>query len=189
MPKPCTYPIILDELISISTKDLKRLGLLEHTGFKSVELDIKERNKYKGIFESRGKMAVTVFIHPDGSYVELSYEVNGKPFLNRISLVQVSSNLGKGSIWYYWCCVEQIRCKKLYLVKQGFVSRQSMKEAFYQCQIEAKAMRDVSKLSRSLSRLYQKIKEVGRPYYITHYKRTLTKRHQRFLTFVQQLKF
>jgi hypothetical protein len=107
-------------------------------------------------------------------YMELRYNCDGEPIIETISLVEVKSNLGKGSIWYFRCPRSFKRCRKLYLFDGVFQHRSNI-DGFYDTQMYSKKDRQLVRLfdmsvkrDEAYSKLYSK-------HFRTHYKGEPTK--------------
>src|SRR5690625_4144080 len=97
MPKPYTFPTLLDEAKQVSITKLKEFGYMESDSFKSGRL----------IWSSRGEEigSINIFVDmQESSYAELSYTYNKEEQVRyKVNMDSVESNLGMGRIWYFIC--------------------------------------------------------------------------------------
>ncbi len=140
MPKPHTFPILFDNLISINIKSLTKPNLL------------KPNQNNNGSFTwSRnglqvGAISFSLNINDNISFIELNYKCNEVPIKYSIELEPVISNLKKGLVWYFVCPQTLKRCRKLYLVNGYFLHRTVAKTGMYESQTLSKRYRQQFKL-------------------------------------------
>lgn len=144
MAKFPTFPTLFDDVLQLSTTKLKEWKYLEPGQCKSGVLTWS-RNGSK-----TGSISIMVNMDPEQAFIVLDYKYKDKPRKYKIELVSISSNLGKGQIWYFICPQTKNRCRILYLVEGYFLHREAFKKCFYQSQIH-------SKKNRQLEKIYDKI--------------------------------
>lgn len=174
MAKFPTSPLLYDEVLTLSITDLKRLGFLKNN-----------HTKGGGIFWNRnGEETASISVNVDtdtpSPFIELSYEHDGVAKRYRIPLVTIPSNLGIGRIYYFLCPVTKKRCRKLYLVNDFFLHRDTFK-GMYKKQTEPKKWRRTRKVLErhfALDDIYEKIYS---KHFRTHYAGRPTKRYLRLI--------
>lgn len=172
MPKPPTFSTLYDEVKRISISSLKRWGYLESYGYKSGIVTWSRGDT------PTGSIKIAVNLLEATPYVELSYSINGNPVNYRVPLVQVPSNLGKGSVWYFLCPQTERRCRILYLVGARFLHREAVKGAMYERQTYSKNWRGFKKM---LDIVFGFDETLSQKHFRTHYNGQPTKRFKRLL--------
>ena len=107
-----------------------------------------------------GSIGFRVNMSTDLPYLELDYRCNDIPIKYQVRLVSISSNLGKGDVWYFICPRTGRRCRKLYLVDRYFYHRSAFKGCFYEKQTYSHNNRALYKSFESLfgtERLYEQL--------------------------------
>lgn len=135
MPKPYTFPTLLDEVTTISIKSLKTWGYFTPGSIRFGEIT------WTIAGTRTGSVNITVDLRTLNPYLELDYVVRGTQKSYRVSLEQVPSNLGVGHIWYFRCPITGKRCRKLYLVDSYFAHREAVPGLMYYCQTLTKNFR------------------------------------------------
>ena len=64
----------------------------------------------------------------------------------KVQFVSVTSNLGKGVIWYFVCPRTGKRCRKFYLADTYFYHREAFKGCMYEKQTQSKKSRYLDKM-------------------------------------------
>jgi hypothetical protein len=174
MPKPTTYPIIIDSLRSISVKTLTRKTLLQIGTCKKGEITWSDR------FTKEVTNSVGIEINTTGnnSFIRLNYSIGEKDYNYPIQLTRLPSNLGKGFIWHFLCPVENNRCTKLFLLEDQFVGRAAVVKtgAMYASEIREKGFRQMDKDSKRKARLIDTVLEGHKRYRKSTYRGIPTKR-------------
>jgi hypothetical protein len=70
----------------------------------------------------------------DQPYIEFDYKCNGKSVNYKVDLVSISSNIGKGLIWYFLYPNTKERCRILYLANTYLFHRKAFKGCMYESQ-------------------------------------------------------
>ena len=140
MPKPSTFPTLYDTCLQISITALKRNQFLKPEHFASGNLTWS-RNGNK-----EASISITINTRSESPYLELNYTANGNPIKYSVQLVSISSNIGKGLIWYFICPRTGKRCRKLYLADTYFYHRSAFRGCMYQCQTYSRKYRDLHKV-------------------------------------------
>lgn len=132
MAKLPTYPILFDEVLKLTIKDLKRLGYL--TGFRHSGNILWTRNG-----EKRGDIDIYFHIDEEQPYFILKYKFREQPRDYRIYFTKIKSNLGKGEILYFICPETGLRCRTLYSINGYFLHRKACTHGMYSGQTKSKA--------------------------------------------------
>lgn len=133
MPKPHTFPILLDEVLQLDLSKLRKWDYLKPNQSRSGIITWTRNYDTSSI-----SIKVSTFSEP---YIELSYKFNGELREYRVNLVAVSSNLGVGEVLYMLCPLTKKRCRKLYMVNGYFLHREAFKGVMYSTQIRSKKER------------------------------------------------
>jgi hypothetical protein len=180
MGRNSSFPILFDEIKSISITDLKKMHYLT-------------KNKKKGgvinwlrLGEKSGSISVEVLISDYDNYILFSYNCNDNSYNYRVNLVSTESNLNKGEIWYFLCSQTGMRCRKLHLLNGIFQHRTALKTGMYSKQTESKNWRGLTKYYGSYFDSDNLYKELYSKYFKTHYKGKPTKRYLRILNKLKQ---
>lgn len=174
MPKPCTYPTLLDEIHSINLSDFRKWGQLVPGSVRSD--GISWTNRFTG--NTTGSVDYTIDMRFGEPFIELRYYAGGTSKRVRVTLVGVPSNLGNGGhVYYFVCPTTKLRCRVLYRHGDDFVHRNDIPNAMYSGQSLPKTWRGdrqrfvVDKVRRSFQLKYAR----------THYNGVPTKRYSQFL--------
>src|SRR5690625_2668366 len=175
MPKPYTFPTLLDEAKQVSITKLKEFGYMEPDSFKSGRL----------IWSSRGEEigSVNIFVDmQESSYAELSYTYNKEEQVRyKVNMDSVESNLGMGRIWYFICPHTGKRCRKLYSAGKYFLHRDAYPHAMYECQTYSKRGRMVDKVCKIMNGSDKLYEELYSKHFKTHYAGKPTKRYKQIM--------
>lgn len=175
MGRYSTYPILFDELKTISIADLKKFGYLNR-GFKNGNLNWKCRG------ERTGDVDFGVLLVPEEmyGYLELSYiYLKEHKFNYKVPLVAVPTNLGIGLRWYFICQRTGKRCTKLHSANGYFQHRTGIPGAMYDCQTR-------SHFTRLLDKVWNNGDKLAQRHMKRHYRGRLTKRYLRALSAVKR---
>ncbi len=167
MPKPSTYPTLFDDCLQISITTLKRLQFLKPEHIASGNLTWS-RNGNK-----TGSIAIVINTQTESPYLELNYKANGNPIKYSVQLVSISSNIGKGVVWFFVCPRTGKRCRKLYLAENYFYHRSAFKGCMYQTQTYSRKYRGLHKVFAT-DEIY---KQIYSKHFKTHYGGKPTKRY------------
>ncbi|UAM98751.1 hypothetical protein K8354_02695 [Polaribacter litorisediminis] len=181
MPKPSTYPIIINQEKTLTTGYLSKCGYFEKdykvtgsTGWisnKSKDLDIN----------------ITSIMEKDKERIILNYiDFDNKPVKQIIYLTSKKSNLGTGLIWFFICPYSGAICRNLIFVFNRFMHRSNLKNAMYGTQLESKYWRKLFQLIPNIPTVKNVLNEPYKPNYKKHYKGIKTKRYQKYLSTVKR---
>ena len=121
--------IILEKLICIHLKDLRKLSLFNKTdGYKSVPVKIERSN---GLTNHSCSMMISVSTQPGNCYVKFDCDIDDQPVSYTVPLVQAFNHLTKQTTFYFFCKVANKKCRKLYLHHQKFVCRDAVENGYY----------------------------------------------------------
>jgi predicted MPP superfamily phosphohydrolase len=139
MPKFPTYPTLYNEALTVNITKLKKWGYLEPE-------KMFEATLYWSIDgEQIASISIITNNEKPHSYVELSYNSNGKPRKYKVQIVSIPSNLGKGKVLYFICPQTKKRCRKLYLIGGYFLHRDAFNGCMYKSQTQSKQYRELDK--------------------------------------------
>lgn len=171
MSKRNTFPTLYEEVKTISISFLIKQGYLKPNQWQKATVSWN-RNGY-----NTGSISIIVNAQTENPYLELDYKVNDKLINYKIKLVPVTSNLGKGIIWYFVCPYTGKRCKKLYLVNNYFYHRSAFKGCMYEKQTYSKKNRSLNKVMGLLFKTDQLIEELNKKHFKKYYAGKPTKKY------------
>jgi len=171
MPKLATLPTLYNEVIQMNTTKLKEWGYLEPNQIKSGSLQWSVRG------EEIASIAIRCNTIKSEPFVELSYRFKSEPRNYRVKLVSISSNLGKGKIWYFLCPETNKCCRKLYSIGGYFLHREAFKGCMYETQTKSKKWRQMERIYGSYFDNDKYYQELYSKHFKTHYNGKPTKRY------------
>ena len=181
MAKFPTFPVLYDEVLTLSITDLKKFG---HLRYKYIKNGTVTWGVNK---EETSSISIKIDSISDVPYIELSYNHNGNPKNYKISLVSIPSNLGIGKIYYFRCPVTKKRCRKLYLVNGYFLHRNAFK-GMYKKQTESKSWRKTAKQFEKYFGLDDIYEEIYSKHFRTNYAGDPTRRYLRLMKKIEKIK-
>lgn len=125
MPKPFTFPTLLDSTMQINISDLRKWGCLKPNRKTENIITWSSRGN------QTGRIGITICTFEDAPYIELNYQYGNEPRKYKVYLDCVPSNLGKGEVWYFLCPKTHKRCRKLYSVDGYFFHREAFNGCMY----------------------------------------------------------
>jgi hypothetical protein len=140
MPKPHTFPILFDEVKTVSISFLTKHSYLKPNQLKAGSVHWSRNG------ENIGSISIEVYTHYENSFIEFDYKYNQQPIKYRVQLVSALSNLGKGLVWYFICPRTGKRCRKLYLADTYFYHRSAFSGCMYEKQTQSKKSRCLDKM-------------------------------------------
>lgn len=181
MGRPGYYPTYIEQLKSISTTALKKLGYLEsyiHTCNRTVNWI----NKYG---EKVGAISVSIKTNEEDGFIIFDYTYNETQKINyKIQLIAKPSNLGKGLLWYFICPETGKVCRKLYLYNGYFLHTTAFKNLYYEKQLRSRKIVEWDKkfgLFLDDDIYMQRYKKNFK----THYKGKPTKKYQKLTKLIE----
>ena len=174
MPKPQTNPTLYDDLIMVTISFLKKNGYLKLNQWRNGSITwSRDGNKISSI-------SIKVNIQPESKYIELDYKCNGNQINYRVQLMSVTSNIGKGLVWYFICLHTGKRCRKLYLANTYFCHRSAFNGCMYRIQTESKINRLITQKYKPMYKgnEYDQLQE---KYFKLYYNGLPTKRYLRIM--------
>jgi hypothetical protein len=139
MSKFPTHPILYDECKIINISDFKRWKYLKPNQYNSGVLTWRING------EKTGCISFIIDTDIENPYIELDYKCNETPIKYKVCMIQIPSNLGKGSVWFFVCPQTGKRCRKLYLVNSYFFHRSAFKGCMYEKQTKSHYYRNLGK--------------------------------------------
>jgi len=139
MAKFPTFPTTYEERKSFSISDLRKWGYLVPGQGKNGTI------KWSRGGNPIGSIGITAYLDLTAPYISLNYILNQEKKISYgVSLVRVTSNLGKGYVWYFRCPYTNKLCRKLYNVDGYFMHREAVR-GYYEKQIQSKHYRHIEK--------------------------------------------
>jgi len=174
MPKPPKFPTLFDNVLQLSIKDLKRLGMLK------PEMLLPNTLTWEWRHGKKASIFIWVSTLSPKPYLELCYTIKEKKFNYKVDLVQVPSNLGVGMLWFFVCPITGKRCRKLYFAQGYFLHRAAFPQGMYSCQKKSKSVGfyDVLQTHHKIDKLNA---EMEKKYFKSHYAGKPTKRYTQLL--------
>jgi len=179
MPKPSSFPTLFDDALQMNISKLKKWGYLKPNQITSGSTITWSRNG-----EETGSISINADTYTEQPYIELDYKFRDEPRKYKVKLVSVSSNLGKGEVWYFLCPQTNKRCRKLYSIGGYFLHREAFTGCMYDSQIQSKHYRQLDKVLGQSFRAEKLREEI----YKKHFKKTYAgKPTKRYLRIMKQL--
>lgn len=139
MPKHHTFPILYDEVKTVSISFLKKYGYLKSNQLKNGIVNWSSNG------EKTSSISIRVCTHSELQFIEFDYKCKQQPIKYRVQLISKSSNLGKGFVWYFVCPKTSMCCQKLYLADTYFYHRLAFNGCMYEKQTQRKKSRYLNK--------------------------------------------
>lgn len=173
MPKPNTFPYIIDEAKNISISDLKKWKYLIPNSHKLGTITWR-RNGIK-----TSSIEIQVIFREQTKEIRLSYQTkyDQKNHNYKIPLVSIPSNLGKGKIWFFRCSFTGVRCRKLHLIDGRFIHRSSLSHGMYYIQTYTKKFRAIEKTYRNYFDFEKLYNELNSKHFTKYYNGKPTKKY------------
>lgn len=177
--------MLLDETLSLSLKDLRKMGFFRKAGYTTASLTISQIGCLDIV---KNTLQVVVNTHPENAHIELDYCINGKRINLKFPLIPVKSNLGRGEIWLIQCLETNKPCRKLYFDGMYFRSKRAIKCGLYSVQAQSKLFRENYLLGKRISILKQLAKQQYKPYFMPYYSGSITKKYKKIIEATMSLK-
>lgn len=171
MPKPHTFPYIIDEAKSISISDLRKWKYLTPTSWKTGVITWSTNGM------KTSSIRIAVIFEEKTKELHLTYSSQGKEYNYKIPLVSIPSNLRKGRIWFFRCPFTGVRCRKLHLIDGRFMHRSVLSHGMYSKQIHSKKWRNLEKTYGNYFDLDKHYKELNSKHFTKFYKGKPTKKY------------
>jgi len=180
MPKPSKFPILIDEL-----KTLTISFLAKHKYFKRNQC---KRGVVTWSRHGVETASINIFVNIDEnhSYIELLYNYKNKTINKRYNLTSIPSNLGKGYVLFYECPDTLKRFKKLYLINGQFYTRPSLICAMYEKQTYSNGIRKLGKKFEIFFGLDKAYHVMNKKYFKKYYKGKPTKKYLKCLELIKE---
>lgn len=176
MPKPHTFPTLFDYCKNITITDLKRWGYLNPNQKRSGVLTFSRGG------EKTGSISIEVYTNPEENYIDFSYRCNDIIINYRVQLVSITSNLGKGAIWFFRCQRTGRKCRKLYLADTYFFHRKAFRNCMYDSQTQSHKNRILLRLFDRLTKKQNASRILNRKHFKKQYNGKPTRRYLKFLS-------
>ena len=172
MPKPHTFPYIIDEEDHISISKLREWKYLLPGSWKMGTITWS-RN---GIEIS--SIGIEVIFKDHRKEVWVSYRTRDKEdHRYKISLVSLPSNLGKGKVWYFRCPFTGVRCRKLHFINRKFMHRSALNHGMYSKQVYSKKWRNIEKVYCNYFDHEKALQELNSKHFTKYYNGKPTKKY------------
>jgi len=182
MPKPHTFPTLLDVVKTVSISFLTKHRYLKPYQWKNGIINwSRSGNK-------TGSISIRVNTQPENPYIELDYKYNEAPINYRVQLISAPSNLGKGFVWYFVCRHTGKRCRKLYLADTYFYHRAAFKGCMYEKQTQSKKSRYLNKTLGVYFRSEQLFEQLYKKHFKKQYAGKPTKKYLKLTQQIQRAK-
>jgi hypothetical protein len=164
-----TFPTLYDEVLQLNISKLRDWGYLTDSKKGAIKWSYNGEDNNSMSIETNANIA-----HP---YIELNYKFNSEPIKYKVKLVTVSSNLGKGLIWYFLCPYTNKRCRKLYLLNGYFLHREAIPGCMYESQTKSKRWRLIIKHWDKSFKIEEAYEQLYGKHFKSHYAGKPTKRY------------
>ena len=181
MAKPYTFPTLYDEALQIHISKLKEWGYLQPSHIKSGTLTWSVRG------QKRGSISILVNTYNEHHFMVLDYKFNDEDRKYKISLAQVPSNLGKGSMWFFLCPQTGKLCRKLYSIGGYFFHREAFKGCMYESQTQSKHYRSLKKIYGTYLQADNVYEQLFSKNFKSHYAGKPTKKYVKLTKMVGQI--
>jgi len=180
MPKPHTFPTLLDDVKKISIFFLARHGYLKPNQWQRGTITWSSNEN------KTGSISIRVNTQSEQPYIELDYKYNEAPINYRVQLVSAPSNLGKGFVWYFVCPHTGKRCRKLYLADTYFYHRAAFRGCMYEKQTQSKKSRYLNKTLGVYFRSEQLFEQLYKKHFKKQYAGKPTKKYLKLTQQIQR---
>ena len=180
MPKPNTFPILYDELKTVSISFLTKQGYLKQNLLRYGKIEWSRNG------DKTGSVSIKVNMESENQYLEFHYKCNEASINYKVPLIAIPSNLGKGVIWFFVCPYTGKRCRKLYLADTYFYHRSAFKGCMYEKQSKSKKSRYFDKTIGVYFKVDQLYDQLYKKHFKKHYAGKLTKRYLKITRQIQQ---
>ncbi len=122
----------------------------------------------------------------DEQFVTVDYKSNGTDYKYNIQLEALTSNSGKGDVWYFICPFTLQQFRKLHLIQGRFMHHSAFKSGMNATQTETKSWRKVSRVYGGYFALEKYYNQLHAKHFKTHYKGKPTKRYLKLMQKISQ---
>jgi hypothetical protein len=136
MPKFPRFPYLFDEAKCISISDLKKLKYLKPNCIVTGAVN----------WTKSGSIGISVTLSNKVNKVIFDYKCNDTKYKYDVELISLTSNLGKGKVWYFLCPFTGERCRKLHLMDERFMHRSALPSGMYSKQTQSKKWRQMERI-------------------------------------------
>jgi hypothetical protein len=181
MPKPHTFPTLIDELKTVSISFLKKHNYLKPNHWQSGTV------KWSINGNKTGSISIMVNTKSEQPYIELNYKCNEVPINYKVQLISTPSNLGKGFFWFFICPHTGKRCRKLYLINTYFYHRTAFRGCMYEKQTQSKKNRNMIKIYKSYFDLDKLEEQLYKKHFKKMYAGKPTKKYLQIIKDIQKV--
>jgi hypothetical protein len=139
MPKPYTFPILIDHLPRLNITNLKNNGYLDNNCL--CETSVRWGNSFARLHIN----SIT-----ETPFIIIRHQVNETEIKYRVNLISKPSNLKLGCLWFFECPISKKLCRNLYLFANIFRHRETISGGMYECQTYPKLAREMIRLYKIL---------------------------------------
>jgi hypothetical protein len=180
MGRNYTFPTLYDDVLQLSIKSLKRMGIFKKGQYWSGSLSWNSnRNKTASI-------SLRIDLRDGNDFIELDYKSNDEPIKYRVYLTTVKSNLNKGELYYFICPKTQKRCTILYHVSGYFLHRDAFSNCMYDSQTQGKRCREFFKLYVPEYKMEKVYDELFKKNFKKEYAGKPTKRYLKLMKLIEK---
>lgn len=169
------YPTTINNLKTLSITELTKWEYLTNNNKSGII-----NWSINGIKTS--SISISAYINEANKYIELNYNWNNQSIVYKVCIVEVASNLGKGTIKYFICPSTNKQCRKLYLYNGYFLHRTAFSGLYYEKQIESKKNRNLLKVFEKVFLPDSITETLYKKYFKTHYKGKPTKKYLKLIS-------
>jgi len=180
MPKPHTFPTLLDAVKTVSISFLTKHRYLKPKQWQRGTITWSSNEN------KTGSISIRVNTQSEQPYIELDYKYNEAPINYRVQLVSAPSNLGKGFVWYFVCPHTGKRCRKLYLADTYFYHRAAFRGCMYEKQTQSKKSRYLNKTLGVYFRSEQLFEQLYKKHFKKQYAGKPTKKYLKLTQQIQR---
>jgi len=180
MPKFPTFPILYDEVKTVSISFLKKHGYLKPNQWLTGTMTWSRNGN------NTGSISFQVDTQSESPNLLLDYKCNETPINYRVQLVSIPSNLGKGVVWFFICPCTGKRCRKLYLADTYFYHRSAFRGCMYEKQTQSKKYRGIDKTLGVYYRADQLYEQLYKKHFKKQYAGKPTKKYLKLTRQIQR---
>lgn len=174
-------PLVYDNLIYISLKELKRFGFFS-LKYKAAEISIREKSGLAEIFST--VMVSINFVSDGEAFLTITYNNNEQNF----DLIKKANNPPRGYRWFILCPQTGKKCLKLYFDGESFKTRYFIDNGLYEIQtIRFGRKRDLVSKIKKISKIKTLADSLNKAYGRSSYGGFPTHRYNRVLAASRRL--
>ena len=183
MPKPATYPTLIENEKTLKVSTLSKCKALKPG---------QETSITTGWTSKRGNdldILITCKMELRNERIILDYiDFKGNTVKEMIYLTSTPANIGNGLIWWFICPYTHTRCRNLIFINGYFMHRSNLVNAMYSTQSNSRYWRTLFKLKPDIPTVEKIFEQPYQPYYKRYYNGKITKRYKKYLDTLQKWK-